>query len=105
MSILSLLLFPHVSDCRHPSYVGWFWWSVGTQLILLNPFCAFAYTAASWKFFSERIYAEEMTLVRFFGTKYVEYQQKVGTGIPFIEGFVVPVINDPAPQVDKDKSE
>ena len=22
---------------RHPSYVGWLYWSVGTQLILCNP--------------------------------------------------------------------
>lgn len=27
--------------CRHPSYVGWFYWSVGTQVsyIVLNFFC------------------------------------------------------------------
>ena len=89
------------SFSRHPSYVGWFWWSVGTQVILLNPFCMVAYAAASWKFFSDRIYTEEMTLVQFFGEKYVEYQQRVGTGIPFIEGFHVPVINSP----DKDKQQ
>lgn len=40
---------------RHPSYVGWFWWSIGTQIILVNPLCACAYAYASWKFFSERI--------------------------------------------------
>merc|ERR1712004_168232 len=25
------------SWCRHPSYAGWFLWSVGSQLILVNP--------------------------------------------------------------------
>lgn len=26
------------SMCRHPSYVGWFYWSIGTQvLVLRNP--------------------------------------------------------------------
>jgi hypothetical protein len=25
---------------RHPGYLGWFVWSVGTQILLCNPFCA-----------------------------------------------------------------
>jgi protein-S-isoprenylcysteine O-methyltransferase len=24
---------------RHPAYFGWFWWSIGTQLLLCNPLC------------------------------------------------------------------
>ncbi|XP_066974840.1 protein-S-isoprenylcysteine O-methyltransferase [Macrobrachium rosenbergii] len=72
---------------RHPSYVGWFWWSIGTQLILINPFCTLAYTVAAWTFFYERIYFEEMTLIKFFGEKYLDYQKKVGTGLPFIKGY------------------
>ena len=75
--------------CRHPSYVGWFWWSIGTQCILWNPLCVVAYAAASWKFFSERIYTEEMTLIKFFGSRYTDYQQVVGTGLPFIYGYTV----------------
>merc|ERR1712200_267061 len=50
---------------RHPSYVGWFYWSVGTQIILWNPFCIVAYAMASWRFFSERVYEEEITLLHF----------------------------------------
>ncbi|MPC38522.1 Protein-S-isoprenylcysteine O-methyltransferase [Portunus trituberculatus] len=73
---------------RHPSYVGWFWWSIGTQLILVNPLCTIAYTLASWSFFNERIHFEEMTLINFFGEKYLDYQKKVGTGLPFIKGFI-----------------
>lgn len=31
--------------CRHPGYLGWYAWAVGTQLLLCNPICtpAFAY--------------------------------------------------------------
>ena len=72
---------------RHPSYVGWFWWSIGTQLVLVNPFCTIAYIIAAWTFFYERIYYEEMTLIKFFGEKYLDYQKKVGTGLPFIKGY------------------
>ncbi|KAJ8956884.1 hypothetical protein NQ318_014301 [Aromia moschata] len=72
---------------RHPSYVGWFYWSIGTQILLLNPLCVPAYAIASWHFFKTRIYIEEITLLNFFGQNYCNYQQKVGTGIPFIEGY------------------
>jgi protein-S-isoprenylcysteine O-methyltransferase len=40
---------------RHPSYAGWFWWSIGTQLILSNPICVCLYALASWNFFNSRI--------------------------------------------------
>jgi protein-S-isoprenylcysteine O-methyltransferase len=74
---------------RHPSYVGWFYWSIGTQIILINPICIPAYTIASWVFFKERIYIEESMLLNFFGQHYCDYQQQVGTGIPFIEGYKI----------------
>lgn len=91
--------------CRHPSYVGWFLWSIGTQvgnllcfkefalslfflqLVLVNPLCLLAYTAASWKFFQTRVLIEEVSLLNFFGDQYYEYQQKVPTGLPFIKGY------------------
>lgn len=101
--------------CRHPSYMGWFYWSIGTQvisctiailngrnveetirpwcfrlqLILQNPFCFLAYMVASWKFFHDRILIEEITLLNFFGVEYVDYQKRVGTGLPFISGYKV----------------
>lgn len=28
---------------RHPSYVGWFWWACGTQILLANPICFLIY--------------------------------------------------------------
>lgn len=40
---------------RHPSYFGFFWWGVGTQVMLGNAFCSLAYAAILWYFFSRRI--------------------------------------------------
>jgi len=78
------------SWCRHPSYVGWFLWSIGTQLVLVNPLCFVAYSAVSFSFFKGRIYVEEYTLLLFFGEEYSKYQERVGTGIPFITGYKGP---------------
>ncbi|XP_034975671.1 protein-S-isoprenylcysteine O-methyltransferase [Zootoca vivipara] len=71
---------------RHPSYVGWFYWSIGTQVLLCNPVCMVGYTLASWRFFRERIEEEEMTLIHFFGEEYLAYKRRVPTGLPFIRG-------------------
>ncbi|XP_013412159.1 protein-S-isoprenylcysteine O-methyltransferase [Lingula anatina] len=75
------------SKFRHPSYVGWFYWSIGTQIILCNPICLVGYTVTSWKFFRERIEVEEITLLNFFGEEYLNYQRQVKTGLPFIKGY------------------
>ncbi|KAK1159614.1 protein-S-isoprenylcysteine O-methyltransferase-like [Acipenser oxyrinchus oxyrinchus] len=72
---------------RHPSYVGWFYWSIGTQVLLCNPLCVLGYALASWRFFRERIEEEEITLIHFFGEDYLEYKSKVPTGLPFITGI------------------
>ena len=40
---------------RHPSYLGWFWWIVGSQILLANPICAVGYTVVAWSFFHDRI--------------------------------------------------
>uniref|UniRef100_A0A3Q3JTZ2 Protein-S-isoprenylcysteine O-methyltransferase n=1 Tax=Monopterus albus TaxID=43700 RepID=A0A3Q3JTZ2_MONAL len=74
---------------RHPSYVGWFYWSIGTQVMLCNPVCILGYTIASWRFFRERIEEEELSLIHFFAEDYVEYKKKVSTGLPFISGIRV----------------
>ncbi|XP_013880182.1 protein-S-isoprenylcysteine O-methyltransferase isoform X2 [Austrofundulus limnaeus] len=74
---------------RHPSYVGWFYWSIGTQIMLCNPVCILGYTVASWRFFRERIEEEELSLIHFFAEDYVEYKRRVPTGLPFISGIRV----------------
>jgi protein-S-isoprenylcysteine O-methyltransferase len=43
---------------RHPSYFGFFWWGLGTQLILGNVVCFFGYAFVLWRFFSSRIKRE-----------------------------------------------
>jgi len=73
------------SVLRHPAYFGFFWWSVGTQVLLLNPLCFVAYTAASWHFFYERIPHEEELLLKFFGANYLAYRKQSYIGIPLIE--------------------
>ena len=74
---------------RHPSYVGWFYWSIGTQLLVFNPICTIGYGIVTWKFFNERICDEEQLLICFFGNDYLEYKEKVGTGIPFLHGYKI----------------
>lgn len=69
---------------RHPSYFGFFWWGLGTQLVMGNVVCLVAYAAVLWKFFSSRIKVEEGFLVKFFGERYEEYRRQVGTKIPFV---------------------
>lgn len=74
---------------RHPSYVGFFYWSIGTQILLGNSFCIIAYALASWNFFKNRIPVEEEYLAtRIFPNEYPEYIKRTYIGIPFIKGFV-----------------
>jgi len=68
---------------RHPSYVGFFYWSIGTQFILCNPLNILFYSFASWKFFKSRIPYEEETLKLHF-MDYLVYMRKTWIGIPFI---------------------
>lgn len=69
---------------RHPSYCGWFWWSVGTQIILFNPICLIGYFYASWSFFNERVPFEEKVLINVYGIDYQTYMSTTYIGIPFI---------------------
>ena len=93
---------------RHPSYFGFFYWSIGTQLLLNNPMSTVIYTFASWSFFADRIpfsYSyklscfiffyhllllyiinryEEEQLIKFFGDDYRQYRKQTIIGIPFI---------------------
>jgi protein-S-isoprenylcysteine O-methyltransferase len=70
---------------RHPSYFGFFYWGLGTQLVMGNAICFFAYAYVLWSFFSARIRHEEGKLVEFFQGDYVAYRNRVGTRMPFIK--------------------
>lgn len=92
---------------RHPAYLGFFWWGLGTQVVLGNVVCLVGYAVVLWRFFKKRIDSkfkpnssphdgadmltplfttveEEEYLIRFFGQDYVKYKQQTGVGIPFI---------------------
>lgn len=69
---------------RHPSYFGFFYWGLGTQLVLGNVFCFMGYGYVLWMFFSSRVRVEERKLIEFFGDDYVRYRKRVGTMIPFV---------------------
>ena len=80
---------------RHPAYTGWFYFSIGTQVLLMNPVCIVAYAAASWYFFYKRIpyvlftlrlvmsRIEERYLLSFYAD-YDDYRKKSHIFIPFI---------------------
>ncbi|CAA15725.1 protein-S isoprenylcysteine O-methyltransferase Mam4 [Schizosaccharomyces pombe] len=69
---------------RHPSYVGFFIWALGTQMLLGNFVSTLLFSLVLWKFFSQRITTEEAYLVSFFGDSYEQYRKKVPSGIPLI---------------------
>ncbi|KAL1925575.1 uncharacterized protein VTP21DRAFT_458 [Calcarisporiella thermophila] len=69
---------------RHPSYFGFYYWALGTQIMLRNPLCVLGFLPVLHNFFSSRIEYEEHTLVRFFGHDYRAYRSRTPTYIPFI---------------------
>ena len=40
---------------RHPSYLGWYIWAVGTQVMMMNIVSTIFFIITSWFFFSDRI--------------------------------------------------
>jgi len=70
---------------RHPGYLGWFVWSVATQVLLTNPLCTVLFVYVAWRFFANRIPYEEALLVQFFGGEYVRYREATPTWLPYID--------------------
>lgn len=70
---------------RHPSYFGFYYWSIGTQLVLGNFISTILFTIASWMFFHRRIPFEEQTLLKLFPEEYPDYKSKTIIGIPFVK--------------------
>lgn len=71
--------------CRHPSYFGFFLWSVGIEIMCVNPLCTIAFSIILFKFFKQRIEFEEEYLIRFFGMEYIKYRREVSCLMPFID--------------------
>jgi protein-S-isoprenylcysteine O-methyltransferase len=89
---------------RHPSYFGFFWWGLGTQVALGNSVSLVGYAFVLWYFFKHRIRRmffclsinrierkrltrsvdEEKHLVAFFGEEYKAYRARTRVWIPFI---------------------
>ena len=69
---------------RHPSYLGFYLWCLGTQLLLQNPICFISFAYVLNVFFSNRLFEEEEALIRFFGDDYIQYKTITPTYIPFI---------------------
>lgn len=74
---------------RHPSYFGFFAWTIGTQFILVNPICIIGYAIVTWIFFNNRIREEEIYLITFFGEDYVRYRKRVPILIPCILLYIL----------------
>lgn len=70
---------------RHPGYLGWLWWSVGTQVLLCNPACAVGFAYVGWRFFERRVQFEEARLRDMFPGTYAAYAAKTPTFIPGIK--------------------
>ncbi|KAJ9639410.1 farnesyl cysteine-carboxyl methyltransferase [Coniosporium tulheliwenetii] len=68
---------------RHPSYFGYFWWAIGTQVAIGNVACGAVFAGVLWLFFNRRIRREEKWLEMFFGDEYGEYRKGTRVGIPF----------------------
>lgn len=75
-------IYAHV---RHPSYFGFFWWAIGTQIAVGNIFCGIVYALVLWRFFDSRIQHEEAALIEFFGDEYKLYRKATPTGLPLIK--------------------
>ena len=73
---------------RHPSYVGFYYWSIGTQLLLGNLVHTVAFSIVSWSFFYRRIPFEEESLCVLFPDEYPGYVAKTWTGIPFLRSQI-----------------
>ena len=76
------------SRLRHPSYVGFYYWSISTQLVLGNYFSTLLFAVAAWMFFKRRIPYEEESLVEHFPNEYPDYAKQTWVGIPFIPNHI-----------------
>lgn len=67
---------------RHPSYFGFYIWSIGTQIMCFNFISILGFFYALNLFFKDRISYEEDYLIKFFENDYIEYKKVTPTLIP-----------------------
>jgi protein-S-isoprenylcysteine O-methyltransferase len=67
---------------RHPAYLGWAAWAVGTQVLLANPACCLLFAWLCARFFRDRIRVEEAGLRALFGEAYDAYARRTRTWLP-----------------------
>ncbi len=72
------------SILRHPSYTGFFWFTIGGQLLLCNPISVVAICLILFIFFKSRIRDEELILTKFYPDKYPKYRERTYVLIPFL---------------------
>lgn len=68
---------------RHPSYAGFFYWALGTQVFLANPVSFAIFLIVLGRFFSNRIRHEEHFLRSFF-PDYEAYARRTPTLLGYI---------------------
>lgn len=61
---------------RHPSYFGFFWWSIGTQVFLANPLATVVFMGVLWRFFSARIQYRPSFLVLVLGCNFLTVKSR-----------------------------
>jgi len=80
----ALITYGIYQHLRHPSYFGFFWWGVGTQILMFNPLCAAFYAMYLWNFFKDRIEQEEQQLIIAYPDDYLHYRKRTPVWIPLI---------------------
>lgn len=78
---------------RHPAYFGFFWWGLGTQVLLGNRFCFVAYAVVLWKFFNHRILRECRHAGCSFVVTDVEHQTKSGILFPSLAKIILTIVD------------
>lgn len=73
---------------RHPGYLGYFCFSIFSQLLIKNFLSSFLFIIILWRFFLDRIVDEENTLLYIFGEDYLRYKEEVPTYLPFVGSLV-----------------
>jgi len=72
---------------RHPSYLGFYCWAVGSQIMNMSYVSIPAFILSLTYFFTERIVCEEYFLIQFFGIEYVEYRQSSFVLLPLYKSL------------------